>query len=152
MKKLAVKLLVKLPVLFLGFTLSNAAFAQEQANAGDVSCTDFSEQLVASFSNNTLLESVSLLTSSCSDLADQIVEVAISLAPDTQHQEVMQVVANSGVMSPTDILLAAIAGGGDPATLSEPTAGGNLAIVPPSAANAPPIIGGRNGGSVASGN
>lgn len=144
----------KLSALALSFVLSSTVYAIEQANTNvnDINCTEFSGQLVDAVQNNALLESVSFLASNCTDLADQIVETAISLAPAIQHQEIMQVVANTGIISPTDILLAAIAGGGDPAVLSEPTAGGNLAIVPPSAASAPPIIGGRNGGSIASGN
>ena len=81
-------------------------------------------------------------------MADQIVETAISLAAITQHQPIMQAAADTGALSPADVLLAAIAGGGDPATLSEPTAGGNLAIIPPSAAAAPALIGGQNGGVV----
>ena len=136
-------------------SLSSTVFAVEQANtsAADVNCDDFSALLSsanASSQAGSLLESVTLLTTNCPNLGDQIVEMAISLAPSEQHQDIMQVVADTGTMLPTDVLLAAIAGGGDPALLSEPTAGGNLAIIPPSAASAPPIIGGRNGGTVES--
>ena len=139
----------------LALSLSGSVLAAEQTDAIDVNCADFSTLLTsASVSSQeaSLLESVTLLTTNCPSFGDQIVETAISLAPATQHQEIMQLVADTGTMLPTDVLLAAIAGGGDPAILSEPTAGGNLAIIPPSAATAPSIIGGRNGGSVASGN
>jgi hypothetical protein len=136
--------------LALIFSLSGTAKAEEVTNTADVNCSDFSSLLaMANETSETgsLLESVVLLTSNCPSFGDQIVETAISLAPAEQHQVIMQSVADTGSMQPIDVLLAAIAGGGDPAILSEPTAGGNLAIVPPSAATAPPIIGGRNGGS-----
>jgi len=141
--------------LALSFGLSSTTFAEEQTNVADINCSDFSALLSSAASStpassqaSSLLESVTLLTTNCPNLGDQIVETAISLAPADQHQSIMQVVADTGTMLPIDVLLAAIAGGGDPATLSEPTAGGNLAIVPPSAATAPSLIGGRNGGSV----
>lgn len=138
-------------LLSLAFSFSSTTLAAEQTTAVDVNCSDFSTLLAsanASAQAGSLLESVTLLTTNCPDFGDQIVETAISLAPAAQHQEIMQVVADTGTMLPTDVLLAAIAGGGDPATLSEPTAGGNLAIIPPSAAATPSLIGGRNGGSV----
>lgn len=134
-------------LLSLAFSFSSTMLAAEQTTAVDVNCSDFST-LLASAQAGSLLESVTLLTTNCPNFGDQIVETAISLAPAAQHQEIMQVVADTGTMLPTDVLLAAIAGGGDPATLSEPTAGGNLAIIPPSAAATPSLIGGRNGGSV----
>lgn len=151
------RVIFKISALALSLTLSSAVFAAEQTNAtvSDVNCTDFSAQLEL-VQADSLLESVSILTANCPDFADQIVETAIALAPAVQHQDILQVAADSGSILPSDALLAAIAGGGDPATLSEPTAGGNLAIVPPSAATAPAIIGGTNGGNggspVASGN
>jgi hypothetical protein len=141
----------------LGFALSFAITCSASAedavstNIEEDNCANFSE-LLTSAQDVNLPEVVSVLVANCPDFGDQIVEKAISLAPAEQHQEIMQVVADTGLMSPADILLAAIAGGGDVATLSEPTAGGNLAIVPPSSATAPPIIGGRNGGVSASSN
>ncbi len=135
-------------VLSLSFTsIVSAAEQAETVNSENLNCDNFAE-LLASAEGSALLESVTLLTASCPNITDQIVETAISLAPATEHQQIMQVVADSGLLEPTDILLAAIAGGGDPAALSEPTAGGNLAITPASAASTPPIIGGRNGGTV----
>ncbi|MBU2895072.1 hypothetical protein KO495_17350 [Colwellia sp. D2M02] len=139
--------------LSLSIALTSTAFAVESTvgQVTEVDCANFTELLTAA-QNTNLLDTVSVLTTSCPNFGDQIVEQAIGLAPAAQHQEIMQTVANTGVMLPGDILLAAIAGGGDVATLSEPTAGGNLAIVPPSGATAPPIIGGRNGGVIASDN
>ncbi len=138
--------------LSLSFTsIVSAAEQVEAVNSENVNCDNFAE-LLSSADASALLESVTLLTTNCPNITDQIVETAISLAPATEHQQIMQVVADSGLLEPTDILLAAIAGGGDPAALSEPTAGGNLAITPVSAASTPPIIGGRNGGNVASDN
>ncbi|GAA0810162.1 hypothetical protein GCM10009111_00630 [Colwellia asteriadis] len=139
--------------LSLSIALTSTAFAAESTvgQVTEVDCANFTELLTAA-QNTNLLDTVSVLTTSCPNFGDQIVEQAIGLAPAAQHQEIMQTVANTGVMLPGDILLAAIAGGGDVATLSEPTAGGNLAIVPPSGATAPPIIGGRNGGVIASDN
>jgi len=145
------QVMFKLATLAFSLTLSGAVFSAEQTDVSDVNCTDSLAQL-STATVEELLESVTLLTTNCPDLADQIVETTISLTPAEQHQEIMQLAANTGVMLPTDVLLAAIAGGGDPATLSEPTAGGNLAIIPPSAAASPTLIGGRNGGVVASGN
>ena len=137
----------------LSFTISSTVSAADTISTDleDFNCADFSE-LLTSAQNVNFLDVVSRLTIECPDFSDQIVESAISLAPSSQHQEIMQTVADTNLMSPTDILLAAIAGGGDVTLLSEPTAGGNLAIVPPSAAATPPIIGGRNGGVTASGN
>ena len=109
-----------------------------------------------------LLETVTLLATSCPTITDQIVEKAVSLSelPDetleaAEHQKIMQAaidaiesVDDSSSLAPDDILLAAIAGGGNVALLSAPTAGGlNLAITPASQATAPAVIGGRNGGA-----
>lgn len=135
--------------LALSFGITSMVSAVEQsALTGNtsISCTEFSSILSTAQSAN-LLATVTSLTTSCPTITDQIVEAAISIAPETDHQQIMQAVADSGLLPPADILLAAIAGGGDPALLSEPTAGGNLNIVPPSAATAPPVIGGRNGGA-----
>lgn len=135
--------------LALSFGITSMVSAVEQsalADSTNISCTEFSSILSTAQATN-LLETVSLLTTSCPTITDQVVETAISLAPATDHQQIMQVVADAGLLAPADILLAAIAGGGDPALLSEPTAGGNLNIVPPSSATAPPVIGGRNGGA-----
>lgn len=135
--------------LALSFGITSMVSAAEQSapiNSANISCTEFSSILSAAQTAN-LLETVNLLTTSCPAITDQIVETAISLAPATEHQSIMQIAADSGLLAPADILLAAIAGGGDPALLSEPTAGGNLNIVPPSSATAPPVIGGRNGGA-----
>lgn len=137
----------------LGFALSigitSMVSAVEQSAPTDVTninCTEFSSVLSTTPATN-LLNTVTLLAINCPTIADQIVETAISLSPSTEHQQIMQIVADSSLMPPADILLAAIAGGGDPALLSEPTAGGNLSIVPPSSATVPPVIGGRNGGA-----
>ena len=135
--------------LALSFGITSMVSAAEQSaltNSTSISCTEFSSILSTAQTTN-LLETVTLLTTSCPTITDQIVETAISIAPETEHQQIMQAVADSGLLAPADILLAAIAGGGDPALLSEPTAGGNLNIVPPSPATAPPVIGGRNGGA-----
>ncbi len=139
-----------LTVLALGF--ASTSFAQENSaapGAADVSCDDFSAVLSTEFTSGAANISSTLadLLTTCPAVADQIVETMISLAPAEQHQELMQFAADTGLMQPADILLAAIAGGGDPVTLSEPTAAGNLSIVPPSSATTPPIIGGRNGGT-----
>ena len=133
--------------LALSFGIASmVSAAEDAATSTNVDCTEFASVLTSAQTTN-LIDTVTLLTTSCPTITDQIVETAISLAPATDHQEIMQVVADSGLLSPTDVLLAAIAGGGDPATLSEPTAGGTLAITPTSPATTPSIIGGRNGGS-----
>lgn len=135
--------------LALSFGITSMVSAAEQSapiDGTNINCAEFSSILSTAQTTN-LLETVTLLTTNCPTITDQIVETAISLAPETDHQQIMQVVADSGLLAPADVLLAAIAGGGNPALLSEPTAGGNLTIAPPSAATAPPIIGGRNGGA-----
>lgn len=135
--------------LVLSFGITSMVSAAEQSALTDgtsISCTEFSSILSTAQAAN-LLETVTLLTTNCPTIIDQIVETAVSIAPTTDHQQIMQIVADTGLLAPADILLAAIAGGGDAGVLSEPTAGGNLNIVPPSAATAPAIIGGRNGGA-----
>jgi len=133
--------------LALSFGITSMVSAAETAaTSTNVDCTQFASALTSAQATN-LIDTVTLFTTSCPTITDQIVETAISLAPATDHQEIMQIVADSGLLSPTDILLAAIAGGGDPVTLSEPTAGGTLAITPASPATAPSLLGGRNGGS-----
>ena len=138
----------------LSLAFSCAASAAEQANSteAEVNCSDYAEILTQAASGD-LLNSVSLLTASCSDFSDQIIEQAVSLAPDELHQEIMQVAVDTGNILPGDALLAALAGGGSIDTLSEATAAGNLAIAPASATT-PGAIGGRtNGGGIpASGN
>jgi len=137
----------------LSFTVICSSSAENvvSTDIDEIQCANFSELLSAA-QNLDILDRVATLVEKCPDFGDQIVEESISLTSAEQHQEIMQIVADTGVMSPADILLSAIAGGGDIASLSEPTAAGNLAIVPPSSATAPPIIGGRNGGITASGN
>lgn len=139
-------------VLFLGVT-SMAVSAQESAEVTEdtaINCSDFTSPIVNAINENeqaTLNEVLTTYLTSCSNVADQIIEVAISNTQPEQHQAIMQTAADTNLMLPADILLAAIAAGGDPANLSEPTAAGNSAIIPASAATAPPVIGGRNGGT-----
>ena len=149
--------------LALSFGITSMVSAAEQSASTDstnINCAEFSSILTAAQGEN-LLDTVTLLATNCSTITDQIVEQAVSLSqlPNEaleaeEHQKIMQAaVDGAGSLNPADILLAALAGGGNPALLSEPTAGGNLNITPPSAATAPPIIGGRNGGAgVASAN
>ncbi|REL36568.1 hypothetical protein [Thalassotalea euphylliae] len=136
--------------LFLGIT-SMAVVAQDSAELTDataINCSDFTSPIVSAINEQVNLNEVlTTYLTSCSSVADQIIEVAINNSQPEQHQAIMQAAADTNLMQPADILLAAIAGGGDPATLSEPTAAGNSAIVPASAATAPPVIGGRNGGT-----
>ncbi|MGL1955698.1 MAG: hypothetical protein OCD00_00045 [Colwellia sp.] len=137
-------------VLSLGITSINVS-AQEASLAveSDIDCANFSSILAAETTKTpqNILGAVTQVISVCPTITDQVIELAISMVPATEHQELMQNVANTGLMQPADILLAAIAGGGNALELSEPTAGGNLSIVPVSAAAAPPVIGGRNGGA-----
>lgn len=135
----------------LSLSITGMVSAVEQTNAPvtNINCTDFSSILAeapleqaSAFNTN-----VAQLIVNCPAIADQIIEKAVSLVQADNHQILMQAAADTGIIAPADILLAAIAGGGDVATLSEPTAGGNLSIVPVSAATAPPVIGGRNGGT-----
>ncbi|WP_286263330.1 hypothetical protein [Thalassotalea atypica] len=144
---------VVLTTLILGST-SMAAFAEQATTSSTASanCNDFAAVLANEVNSQSpdIATTLSNLLISCPTFGDQIIETMISLTPSDQHQNLMQFASETGVMQPADILIAAIAGGGDPATLSEPTAAGNLSIVPPSGATAPPIIGGRNGGTGAS--
>lgn len=127
-------------------TLAQEA-SQASGNVTDTNCADFSVVLNSQVANITTTVTQLLNFTSCSTIADQVIEKAVSLTQTTDHQAILQAASDTGVISPTDALIAAIAGGGDPATLSEPTAGGGLTIVPASAATAPPVIGGRNGGT-----
>lgn len=135
----------------LSLSITGMVSAVEQSNVPvtNINCTDFNAILAeapieqASVFNTNVAQ----LIVSCPVIADQIIEKAVSLTPADSHQILLQTVADTGIIAPADVLLAAIAGGGDAATLSEPTAGGNLSIVPVSAATAPPVIGGRNGGT-----
>jgi hypothetical protein len=135
--------------LSLSFTGMVSAAEQTDATITNFDCTDFSSVLADTPLNQATIfnTSVAQLIVSCPAIADQIIETAVSLVQPASHQNLMQAAADTGVIAPTDVLLAAIAGGGDPVTLSEPTAGGNLSITPVSAATAPPVIGGRNGGT-----
>jgi hypothetical protein len=146
--------------LALSFGITSMVSAAEQTASTDstnINCAEFSS-ILSSAQTTNLLDTVTLLATNCPAITDQIVETAVSLSqiPDetleaAEHQKIMQAVADAvaddGSLSPEDILLAALAGGGNAALLSEPTAGGNLTIVPASAAVAPAIIGGRNGGA-----
>ncbi len=139
-----------LSVGIISFTLSANGMAAQVVDTNlKVDCTEFNTTLQNAVTNlqTDIYTTVTELVSSCPDIADQVVEAAVSLTGAAEHQKIMQSAANADQISPADILLAAIAGGGDPTVLSEPTAGGNLAITPVSAATAPPIIGGRNGGA-----
>ena len=121
--------------------------ASQAVNVTDANCADFSVILANQIPTMSTAVTQLLGFTSCSAIADQIIETAISLTQPTDHQQIMQDATDTGTIQPADALIAAIAGGGDPATLSEPTAGGGLNIVPASAATAPPVIGGRNGGT-----
>jgi len=121
--------------------------SQASGNVTEASCAGFNAVLANQIPTMSTAVSQLLGFTSCSVIADQIVETAISLTQPAEHQQIMQDATNTGAIEPTDALIAAIAGGGDPATLSEPTAGGGSTIVPASAATAPPVIGGRNGGT-----
>ena len=138
--------------LSLAFSYAASAAEQTTSTEAELNCSNFAEILTQAAAAD-LLNSVSVLTANCADFSDQIIEQAIALAPVEQHQEIMQTAVDTGNISPADALLAALAGGGDIATLSEATAAGNLAIAPASATT-PGAIGGRtNGGGIpASGN
>ena len=135
--------------LSLSFTGMLSAAEQTNALATTLNCADFSTLLADAPLNQESIfnTNVSQLIVNCPTIADQIIETAVSLVQADSHQGLMQAAADTGLIAPADVLLAAIAGGGDPVTLSEPTAGGNLSITPVSAATAPPVIGGRNGGT-----
>ncbi len=147
MKKLTLG--VALSISIASFSLSAKESATQADTNFKVDCAKFNTTLQDAVTNpqTDIYTTVTELVSSCPDISDQVVETAVSLTGAAEHQKIMQSAANVGQISPADILLAAIAGGGDPTLLSEPTAGGNLAITPASAATAPPIIGGRNGGA-----
>ena len=153
MRKVVLGVALSLSITSMASSAQQASTTIEGLNA---TCADFTSVLANEASNqaSTMLVTVAQLINNCPTVTDQIVEAAISLTQPTEHQDILQAAADTGVIAPADALLAAIAGGGDPATLSEPTAGGNLTIVPASAATAPPGIGGLNGGAgpVASGN
>lgn len=135
--------------LVLTSFVSSAQDTQAISTASNIDCANFSSMLATEATSTApnMASAVSQLVLSCPQTADRIVEVAVTLSQATDHQQIMQAVADTNTMPTADILLAAIAGGGDPVTLSEPTAGGNLSIIPASAATAPPVIGGRNGGT-----
>ncbi len=143
--------------LSIAFIFSISSFAlsanegriQKDKMAINTDCTKFSETLknAATDPQLDIYATVAALVSACSSIADQVVEAAVSFAQADTHQQIMQSAADTGKMTPADILLAAIAGGGDPTLLSEPTAAGRLAITPSAPAATPPLIGGRNGGA-----
>lgn len=54
----------------------------------------------------------------------QLVTTAIEASPKNLVQSTVDAFGETGLMSPTDILIAAIQGGADPAIISEPTAAG----------------------------
>lgn len=62
----------------------------------------------------------------------QLIATAIEASPTSLAQSIVDAFGETGLMSPTDILIAAIQGGADPATISEPTAAG-IANAPPQA-------------------
>ncbi|MDA0117794.1 hypothetical protein [Vibrio sp. T11.5] len=64
---------------------------------------------------------------------DQLIQQAVLAAPE-HAQDIVDEVAKLGLLDPTDILIAAISGGADPALISEPTAAG-IATAPPLAVN-----------------
>lgn len=148
MRKLALSIAFIFSII--SFTLSaNEGGIQKDKIDIDTDCAKFSETLKSAATEPQLdiYATVAALVSACSSIADQVVETAVSFAQANEHQQIMQSAADTGKMAPADILLAAIAGGGDPTTLSEPTAAGNLAITPSAPAATPPLIGGRNGGA-----
>lgn len=59
-----------------------------------------------------------------------VVQAAIENAPQELAQAIVDAVAEAGLMDPTDIIIAAIAGGADPGSITEPTAAG-IATPPP---------------------
>ncbi|HAS6347407.1 TPA: hypothetical protein I7241_05450 [Vibrio vulnificus] len=71
-------------------------------------------------------------------MRSELVAAAIKARPDTETaQNVVNALGETGLMAPTDILLAAIQGGADPATISEPTAAGIVNAPQPAIENAP---------------
>ncbi|HDV5405255.1 TPA: hypothetical protein RI753_003279 [Vibrio cholerae] len=84
-----------------------------------------------------------------------VVQAAIESAPQELAQAIVDAVAEAGLMDPTEIIIAAIAGGADPGSITEPTAAGIAA--PPPIALAPGLTntfgtGNGNGGGTASPN
>ncbi|MCG9676929.1 hypothetical protein [Vibrio sp. Isolate24] len=67
------------------------------------------------------------------DAYEQLIQQAVLAAPD-YAQDIVDAVAELNLLDPTDILVAAISGGADPALISEPTAAG-IATAPPLAVN-----------------
>ncbi|TKF22562.1 hypothetical protein FCV43_05980 [Vibrio genomosp. F6] len=57
------------------------------------------------------------------NLQAELVQIAVEVNP-ALAQEIVDAVAKIGAMDPTDIILAAISGGADPASITEPTAAG----------------------------
>lgn len=53
-----------------------------------------------------------------------LVAAIIQVSPTDIQQSIVNALGQTGLMAPTDILVAAIQGGADPATISEPTAAG----------------------------
>lgn len=58
------------------------------------------------------------------NIRSQLVTAAVEASPESLAQNIVNALGETGLMAPTDILLAAIQGGADPATISEPTAAG----------------------------
>ncbi|MFG0605984.1 hypothetical protein KSS82_16080 [Vibrio mimicus] len=84
-----------------------------------------------------------------------VVQAAIESAPQDLAQAIVDAIAEAGLMDPADILIAAIAGGADPAAIAQPTAAG--IATPPPIALAPGSTntfgtGNGNGGGTASPN
>ncbi|HGF7192864.1 TPA: hypothetical protein AB5F24_003279 [Vibrio cholerae] len=84
-----------------------------------------------------------------------VVQAAIESAPQELAQAIVDAVAEAGLMDPTEIIIAAIAGGADPGSITEPTAAG--IATPPPIALAPGLTntfgtGNGNGGGTASPN
>ncbi|MGL4828272.1 MAG: hypothetical protein ACRCXG_03120 [Vibrio sp.] len=59
-----------------------------------------------------------------------VVQAAIESAPQDLAQAIVDAIAEAGLMDPADLLIAAISGGADPATIAQPTAAG-IATPPP---------------------
>ncbi|ENM5735548.1 hypothetical protein DU972_003165 [Vibrio mimicus] len=59
-----------------------------------------------------------------------VVQAAIENAPQDLAQAIVDAIADAGLMDPTEIIIAAIAGGADPGSITEPSAAG-IATPPP---------------------
>ncbi|TXZ06019.1 hypothetical protein FXE63_19595 [Vibrio mimicus] len=59
-----------------------------------------------------------------------VVQAAIENAPQALAQAIVDAIADAGLMDPTEIIIAAIAGGADPSSITEPSAAG-IATPPP---------------------